>query len=185
MPKNTQGGKKFKQQKHKNNEQEQRSLEKPTDGQEYAIVTKLLGNSRVSGRFYDTRDPKNKRMNEIICFLRPRLKKKRQFARIGSIMIISLRDFEKDKGDVLYIYNQDEMNKIKRKRLIHENLVPKDLEDDESFNFQEEKEPETDEEEKEEEEEEIIEELTKNRGNNISVQDFGLPPVSFEEDDNI
>ena len=77
------------------------------------------------------------------------------------------------------------MNKIKRKRLIHENLVPKDLEDDESFNFQEEKEPETDEEEKEEEEEEIIEELTKNRGNNISVQDFGLPPVSFEEDDNI
>ncbi len=178
MPKNTQGGKKYKQQKHKQNEQEQRSLEKPTDGQEYAIVTKLLGNSRVSARFYDTRDPNDKRMNEIICFLRPRLKKKRQFAKIGSIMIISLRDFEKDKGDVLYIYNQDEMNRIKRKRLIHENLVPKDLEDDESFNFQEEKEAETDE---EEEEGKIIERKPITRNPNISVQDFGLPPI---EDDN-
>ena len=78
MPKNTQGGKKYKKQKHKNNEDEQRALEVPTQGQDYAIVTKLLGNSRVMGRFYDTRDPDNKRMNEIIFFLRPRLKKKRQ-----------------------------------------------------------------------------------------------------------
>ena len=76
MPKNTQGGKRYKQQKHKNNEQEQRVLTKPSEGQEYAIVTKLLGNSRVSGRFYDVRDPNDKRMNEIICFLRPGLKKK-------------------------------------------------------------------------------------------------------------
>lgn len=179
MPKNTQGGKKYKQQKHKNNEQEQRALDKPVEGQEYAIVTKLLGNSRVMARFYDTRDSEDKRMNEIICFLRPGLKKKRQFAKMGSIMIISLRDFEKDKGDVLYIYNQDEMNKLKRKRLIHENLVPKELEDDESFKFQEEKEPDTD------EEEEVNNEKPTYRNNNISVQDFGLPPVSFEEEDNI
>lgn len=177
MPKNTQGGKRYKKQKNKNNEEEQRALEVPTQGQDFATVTKLLGNSRVMGRFYDIRDPNNKRMNEIIFFLRPRLKKKRQFAKIGSVMIISLRDFEKDKGDVLYIYNQDEMNRLKRKRLIHENLIPKELEEDESFKFQEEKESDTD-----EEEEVVVEKPTVRKGN-ISIQDFGLPPVSFEDEE--
>ena len=63
MPKNTQGGKKYKQQKHKNNNNAQPSaLQKPTEGQSYSTVTKLLGNSRVTGRFYDTRDPKDKRL---------------------------------------------------------------------------------------------------------------------------
>ena len=77
MPKNKQGGKKYKQQKHKENDDSQRALLKPTEEQEFAYVTKLLGNSRVSARFYDKRDKENIRINEIICFLRPGLKKKK------------------------------------------------------------------------------------------------------------
>ena len=46
MPKNTKGGKKFKKMKH--NLEENRVLEQPEDMQEYAIVNKLLGNSRVT-----------------------------------------------------------------------------------------------------------------------------------------
>ena len=58
MPKNTQGGKRYKQQKHKNNDPgTQRALVKPTEGQDYAVVTKLLNdNNRVSASFYDTRE---------------------------------------------------------------------------------------------------------------------------------
>ena len=42
MPKNTQGGKKYKQQKHKNNNAGQiTALQKPTEGQTYSTVTKL------------------------------------------------------------------------------------------------------------------------------------------------
>ena len=178
MPKNTQGGKKYKQQKHKNNEHEQRVLTKPSEDQQYAVVTKLLGNSRVSGRFYDTRDPNDKRMNEITCFLRPGLKKKRQFAKMGSIMIISLRDFEKDKADVVYIYGEEDTKRVKRKGLLHDNLIPKEEDEDGSFRFQEENDEDSD-----EEKENVIEEKPKIRGNNITIQDFGLPPIEDEDSD--
>ena len=181
MPKNTQGGKKFKQQKHKNNDSNQNlSLSKPTEGQDYAVVTKLLGNSQVLARFYDTREKNDKRMNEIICYLRPGLKKKRQFAKIGSILIISLRDFEKNKGDVIYVYSDEDVKRLKRKDLLHENLIPIEDSDDE-FKFQEEKNLDS---EYESDEEEKVKEI-KQRGDNICIQDFGLPPANFDDDDNI
>ena len=44
--------KKYKQQKHKTDELPNKPLERE-EGQEYTVVTKLLGNSRVSGLFYD------------------------------------------------------------------------------------------------------------------------------------
>ena len=180
MPKNTQGGKKYKQQKHKNNDSNQvLSLYKPTDGQEYATVTKLLGNSQVLARFYDLRD---KRMNEIICFLRPGLKKKRQFAKLDSIIIISLRDFEKNKADVIYVYSDEDVKRLKRKNLLNENLIQNE-EDDTEFNFQEDNTEVSDDEEKLEDKVEKIK-----KGNNISFQDFGLPPITLDDessDDNI
>lgn len=179
MPRNTQGGKKYKQQKHKNNDPgTQRALVKPTEGQEYAIVTKLLGNSRVSASFYDTRESGNSRMNEITCFLRPGLKKKRQFARMGSLILISLRDFEKDKADVIYVYDDEEAKRMKRKGLLPENLMKKETNGDELI-FAEEEESNS--------EEELVEEKPKpkTRGNNLTIQDFGLPPVDFDDEDDI
>lgn len=171
MPKNKQGGKKYKQQKHKANDESQKALVQPTEEQEFAYVTKLLGNSKVSARFYDKRDKDNMRINEIICFLRPGLKKKRQFAKMGSLMIISLRDFEKEKADVIYIYNEDEVKRAKRKKLFNEDII---LEENigEGFKFvdNDEFEDSDDENEKKSSEEKPIV-----RGNNISFQDFGIP----------
>ena len=34
---------------------------------------------------------------------------------MGSFILISLRDFEKDKADVLHVYNDEETKKLKRK----------------------------------------------------------------------
>ena len=172
MPKNKQGGKKYKQQKHKENDDSQRALLKPTEEQEFAYVTKLLGNSRVSARFYDKRDKENIRINEIICFLRPELKKKRQFAKIGSLMIIALRDFEKNKADVIHIYNDEEVKRAKRKKLFNEDII---LEEDigEGFKFVDNDDEFEDSED--ENEKKSVEEKPKVRGNNISFQDFGIP----------
>ena len=82
MPKNTVGGKKYKQQKHKTDDLPNKPLLEREEGQEYAVVTKLLGNSRVSGLFYDR---ELKQAREIICILRPGLKKKRQWAKMKDI----------------------------------------------------------------------------------------------------
>ena len=180
MPKNTVGGKKYKQQKHKTDDTPNKPLLEREDGQEYAIVTKLLGNSRVSAAYYDRI---LKREREIICILRPGLRKKRQWAKMGSIILISLRDFEKDKADVIHVYNDDEAKKLKRKNLIDSKLLNKELEGGEDeFDFN-----------GEDEEDDLVD-VKKNRKkevkpkDNITLQDFGLPPASYssdEEEDNI
>lgn len=177
MPKNTVGGKKYKQQKHKTDDTPNKPLIQREEGQEYAVVTKLLGHSRVSGAFYD-RDLKRER--EINCILRPGLKKKRQWAKMGSIILISLRNFEKEKADVIHVYNEDEAKQLKRKNIIDSKLFNKDIEgkDDEFFI-------------EDDEEEQNINILKKNKKKevrpvgNISVQDFGLPPVSYSSEDDI
>lgn len=176
MPKNTVGGKKYKQQKHKTDDQPNKPLLERENGQEYAVVTKLLGNSRVSALFYD-RDLKRER--EIMCILRPGLKKKRQWAKMGSIILISLRDFEKDKADVLHVYNDEETKKLKRKNLLDSKLLNKESQcKDDEFDFEDD----------ENEEEEVTEKIKnkkvqKKPKDNISVQDFGLPPIESSEDE--
>ncbi len=176
MPKNTVGGKKYKQQKHKTDDTPNKPLLLREEGQEYAVVTKLLGNSRVSGAFFD-RDLKRER--EINCILRPGLRKKRQWAKMGSIILISLRDFEKDKADVLHVYNDDEAKKLKKKNLIDSKLLNKENEgrDDEFF---------IEDDDDDEEETKNIRKYKKKEErpkDNITLQDFGLPPAEFSDDD--
>ena len=175
MPKNTVGGKKYKKQKHKTDDLQNKTLLEREDDQEYAVVTKLLGNSRVSALF---RDRELKKAREINCILRPGLKKKRQWAKMGSIILISLRDFEKDKADVIHVYNEEETKKIKRKNILDSQLLDKegDVGEDE-FGFID----------NEDEDDEILEKPQKKKEvrpkNNISVQEFGLPPIESSDDE--
>ena len=175
MPKNTVGGKKYKQQKHKTDDLPNKPLLEREEGQEYAVVTKLLGNSRVSGLFYDR---ELKQAREIICILRPGLKKKRQWAKMGSIILISLRDFEKDKAGVIHVYNEEETKKLKRKNILDSQLLNRDGEGGEDeFGFLD----------NEDEDDEILEKPKKKKEvrpkNNISIQDFGLPPIESSDDE--
>ena len=172
MPRNTQGGKKYKQQKHKGNTEINKPIIEREDGQEYAYVTQLLGNSKVTAQFFDRTQ---KRVRDIICILRPGLKKKRLFAKMGSLMLISLRDFELSKADVIHIYNEEEARRMQRKNLINDSIIKKEDENDE-FNFGEENYD--SDEENLKKEKTIIKEK-----NNISVQDFGIPSSDDEEEE--
>lgn len=172
MPKNKQGGKNYKKQKHKTDVTPDRPLNEKTEGQEYASVTKLLGNSKVYANFFD------KKINgerEIICILRPGLKKKKQFARLGSIILISLRDFENNKADVIYVYNDDEVHRMKRKNILNERDINKEMGNE--FDFVDDN-YDSDEELKEKKKPKEIKSK-----NNISVQDFGLPSFSDSENE--
>jgi len=119
MPKNT-GGKKFK--KNKNYLQNTRELVLPDKDQYYALVNKLLGNCRVTVSYVD---PK-KGVIEILSKMRKSLKKKRQWVKVGNYVLISLRDFQDDKADVIHVYNDQEMNDLKKYGYIGSELVPKD-----------------------------------------------------------
>ena len=119
MPKNA-GGKKFKKNKH--HLQTARELVLPEKDQYYALVNKLLGNCRVTVSYVD---PK-KGVIEILSKMRKTLKRKKQWVKVGNYVLISLRDFEDGKADVIHVYNDQEMNDLKRKGYIGSELVPKD-----------------------------------------------------------
>ena len=183
MPKNKVGGKKFKKMKH-NLEAAQRPLVIPEEeGQKIALVNKFLGNGRVSVTYENP----GKGQIEALAIIRGTLRKRKQWVRVGNFILISEREFEKDKVDVIHVYNEGEMNTLKRKGLINNNLVKlsdstnshrKELKEDAEFTeFIE------DDVEDEEENKSYKEDKTIVKKNNISIQDFGLPSFSDEEDE--
>ena len=189
MPKNTgPGGKKFKKIKH-NLVSNTRPLELAEEGQKYAFVKKLLGNGRVSVIFIND---KNVGV-EKLAIIRGLFRKRKQWVKPGNFILISIREYEEDKVDVIYVYNDMEMNELKRK-----DHIPKELqkianntgsiqidskgrvntnnknEDDEFSEF-------IDYDVEEQSNQYEIKEK-KIRGNNVSIQDFGIPD-SFSEDE--
>jgi translation initiation factor 1A len=119
MPKNA-GGKKFKKNKH--HLQSVRELVLPEKDQYYALVNKLLGNCRVTVSYIDP----TKGVTEILSKMRKTLKRKKQWVKVGNYVLISLRDFEEDKSDVIHVYNDQEMNDLKKYGYIGADLIPTD-----------------------------------------------------------
>ena len=138
MVKNTKGGKKGRRTKG-SGEEEKRELIFKEDSQEYAQVTKLLGGSRIEALCYDgvTR----------LCGIRGKMRK-RVWINQGDIVLISLRDFQDGKGDVIHKYNADEARSLISYKELPENAKIKteeenivfensDNEDDIEFSFDE------------------------------------------------
>lgn len=119
MPKNA-GGKKFK--KNKYHLQSVRELVLPEKDQYYALVNRLLGNCRVTVSYIDP----EKGVIEILSKMRKSLKRKKQWVKVGNYVLISLRDFQDDKADVIHVYNDQEMTDLKKYGYIGAELVPKD-----------------------------------------------------------
>ena len=181
MPKNTgPGGKKFKKIKH-NLVSNTRQLELAEENQKYALVKKLLGNGRSSVIFINDNNVGVERLARI----RGTLRKKKQWVKPGNFILISVREYEDEKVDIIHVYNDMEMNELKRKDHLPKELVKisnnttciktdkngkvssnNTIDDDEFSEFID----------YEVEEQENKNELKqKNRGNNITVRDFGIP----------
>ena len=117
MPKNTAGGKKYKKLKH--NMEMSRPLELPEDNQEFALVNKLMGNGRATVTFIK----QNQHTINALGIISGKLRKRKQWVIAGNIVLISIRDFEKEKVDIIHVYKEYEMNELKRKGLLPKELV--------------------------------------------------------------
>lgn len=129
--KNVKGGKKGRRGKN-DNESQKRELIYKDEGQEYAQITKMLGNSRVSANCFDG--------VVRIAHIRGNLRKKAWMSQ-GDIILVSLRDFQDDQCDVLHKYNLDEARTLKQQGELPENakIYETDnfgFEDDEDVNFE-------------------------------------------------
>ncbi|RKP36224.1 nucleic acid-binding protein, partial [Dimargaris cristalligena] len=97
------GGKNRRRGKNEN-EGEKRELVFKEEGQEYAQVTKMLGNGYVEAQCFDG--------IKRIAHIRGKMRKK-VWINQGDIVLLSLRDFQDDKADIILKYNADEARNLK------------------------------------------------------------------------
>ena len=117
---NKKGGNKAKKQKKTSGNEIDRPLvfKNELDAQEYAQVTKAYGNGRFETNCIDGKIR--------LGHARGNLKKKKMFVKVGDLVLVSLRDFEDGKCDILYIYNQKEVKLLKNRGEIP-NTIKEDL----------------------------------------------------------
>lgn len=88
----------------KSQKEDKRVLEFKTDGQEYGYIIKLLGDSRAEVFCYDGK----KRIGTI----RGKLKKRCWIVN-GDHVLVSLRDYQDDKCDIIFKYFSSEVRNLK------------------------------------------------------------------------
>ena len=80
-----------------------RKLDFKEDGQEYARVTKMLGDGRLEGVCSDG--------VVRICHIRGKMRK-RVWISSGDLILVDIREYQSDKADVVHKYNTDEDRKL-------------------------------------------------------------------------
>ncbi|XP_074263378.1 eukaryotic translation initiation factor 1A-like [Silene latifolia] len=113
MPKNKgKGGKNRKRGKNEADD-EKRELVFKEDGQEYAQVLRMLGNGRLEAQCIDN--------EKRLCHIRGKMHKKVWIA-AGDMILVSLRDYQDDKADVILKYMPDEARLLKAYGELPENI---------------------------------------------------------------
>merc|ERR1719498_1206537 len=104
MPKGVKGKGGKNRRRGKNEGDEKRELIFKEDGQEYGQVLRMLGNGRLEAQCFDG--------TKRLCHIRGKMRKKVWVAQ-GDVVLVSLRDFQDDKADIILKYNPDEARNLK------------------------------------------------------------------------
>ena len=123
MPKNTgMGGNKRKKEK-KAPQESKKELEFKGEMEEDGHVTRLLGDARMEIQCFDG----IKRIGHIRGKMR-----KRNWIANGDIVLVSLREYEQEKCDIINKYTEDEVRKLKKANEIPESAkLPNENDEDE------------------------------------------------------
>ena len=112
MPRgNKSGGKKHKRGKKTN--LETKVLRYKEEGQEYAQVTSLKGNCRFDVKCFDGTD----RMAILCGSMR-----KRKYINMMDIVLVSLRDFQDSKCDIIDVYDDNQVRELKKLKEIPDSI---------------------------------------------------------------
>jgi translation initiation factor 1A len=128
MPRNKTGGKKSK--KGKNDEVRKfiTISKDDQDCQRYAIVERALGNNRFELKFLD---------GKTILGIKRKAIRRNQWINAGAIVIVSLRDYQRDKCDIIHLYTDEESRKLRKRGIIAEQETSNN-EEENPFEFEEE-----------------------------------------------
>jgi translation initiation factor 1A len=111
MPKNKgKGGKKFRRGKHTNETKRPLLLKDEKEAQCYGHIIKTLGNGRFEVNCYEDING-DFVMKSRVCLVRGSMRK-RVWINMGDIVLISLRTFQDSKADIMYKYEDYEINDL-------------------------------------------------------------------------
>jgi len=123
---NKKGGKKHK--RNKSNGSVTKALRHKEEGQEYAQIRKCKGNCRFDLFVFDGKD----RLG-ILCGAM----KKRKFVNLYDVVLVSIRDFQDDKCDIIDVYDDNQVRKLKQIKEIPSTIILEEMNDftgdDESY----------------------------------------------------
>lgn len=117
MPKNKIGGNKAKKTKNAPMTKK-RELIFAEDQEMYGIILDLCGNSRM--RVYCSDEV------ERVCGIRGSMRKK-IWMKKNDYVLVSIREFEKNKGDIIYKYNTDEVSSLYNYKELDQNMKKKEV----------------------------------------------------------
>ncbi len=103
-------------------ERKKRELLFRQDGQEYAVASKMLGNSRVEVTCADGKTR--------LCKISGRMRK-RAWVGVGDLLLVGLRDFQDVKCDSIALYNATEASLLRRYGELEGLQVPGDIDEQE------------------------------------------------------
>lgn len=114
MPRNTKGGKGYKKGKKGGNEVTniKRPIIYKQSDEEYAIISKMLGNCRVSCSCLDGIERLGVIRGSFV---------KRVWITVGDVVLVSLREYQDDKCDIIHKYSEDD-----KQVLLKEGYLKKD-----------------------------------------------------------
>ena len=128
---NKKGGNKTKKQKKVVDDFVERELvfKNIEDYQEYGQVTKILGNKRFDVNCFDNK--------QRLAHAGGSLKRKKVFVKLGDVILVSIRTFEDSKCDILHVYNQKEIKRLKNLNEIPNNITSglEDVKEEEDIGF--------------------------------------------------
>jgi len=112
MPKNTKGGKKAKSQKNSNVPNKNRDIPVPEEGDDshVAIITKVQGDGRYLCQIIDENGIQPKIYPVNLSSGTKFKYAKNIIVGIGTYVLIAIREFQKDKGDIIFVYRDSEVN---------------------------------------------------------------------------
>lgn len=108
MPKKGAGGKRHKKGKKFDDDIKVEAPHKDPDSQEYAQVTKMLGNGRVEAVFLDSNRTRK------LCIIPGKFKKRRIWINMGDLILLGIRSFEDGKCDIMYKYSDAEVRQLQK-----------------------------------------------------------------------
>ncbi|KAJ1655611.1 Translation initiation factor 1A [Dispira simplex] len=126
MPKNKGKGGKNRRRGKNENEGEKRELVFKEEGQEYAQVTKMLGNGYLEAQCFDG--------VKRLAHIRGKMRKK-VWINQGDIVLVSLREYQDERCDVILKYNPEEARNLKSYGELPENAK---LNETETFGMEDE-----------------------------------------------